>query len=78
MSSTTRILLLSLFSPFVAVLGAPAIGADAFLQNGFSAQQLNAQFASIKKTDSCQGKAVTFYFRLTVGLTVVRLGNGLR
>lgn len=56
MSSTTRILLLSLLSPFVAVLGAPAIGADAFSQNGFSAQQLNAQFASIKKTDSCQGK----------------------
>ena len=55
MSPITSILLLSLAAPFGTVIGAPAVDANSLKQNGQSAQQLNSQFALIKKTDSCQG-----------------------
>lgn len=49
---------LSIFTFFVAVTCAPALDAGSLKQNGISAQQLNTQFASIKKTDSCNGSAM--------------------
>ncbi|KAF8588810.1 hypothetical protein K439DRAFT_1334529, partial [Ramaria rubella] len=55
MSPITNTLLLSLIAPFVIVLGAPSLDATSLKQNGAAAQKLNAQFASLKKTDSCNG-----------------------
>ncbi|KAF8521729.1 hypothetical protein BU17DRAFT_45558, partial [Hysterangium stoloniferum] len=49
---------LSIFTFLVAVAGAPTLDAGSFKQNGISAQQLNTQFASIKKTDSCDDSAM--------------------
>jgi hypothetical protein len=53
MSPITAALLFSLVAPFV--IGAPALDSASLKQNGAAAQQLNAQFASLKKTDSCNG-----------------------
>jgi hypothetical protein len=49
-------LFLSFFISSFGVAGAPALDAGSLKQNGISAQQLNTQFASLKKTDSCNSK----------------------
>ena len=55
-------LIFFLVAPFVHA--APALDSNSLKQNGASAQQLNAQFASLKKTDPCNG--VILYIRTAV------------
>lgn len=56
-----RFLTLLTFSTLLLapVFGAPAASTDFQQQNGLDAQKLNAQFATLKATDACQGELLS-------------------